>query len=77
MAKTISCELKYRGFTITAKREQSLDGEELTYYDIFRDEDGWEMESNFTSGTEDPITLCNTLKGHVDDYIENPEDYDE
>lgn len=68
--------LNYKGFEITAEREISLGGEELLYYSIFREEDGWEMESSFTSGTENPLAMVNILRGHVDDYIENPKDYD-
>lgn len=67
----------YKGFEIDVSREPSLGGDELLYYSIFRESDGWEMESNFTSGSENPFILVEALKGHVDDFIQNPKDYDD
>jgi len=42
----------YRGFEIDAHREESMGGDHLLYYSIFRKDDGWEMTSGFTYGTD-------------------------
>lgn len=67
----------YKGFEIRASREMSLGGEELLYYSISRLSDGWEMESSFSSGEDSPLSMVNYLRGHVEDFINHPEDYDE
>lgn len=63
---------QYRGFEIVVERE----GPTL-YWGIIRINDGWEMESNFAETTEDILTMTQVLSGHVDDYYENPKDYNE
>lgn len=70
-------ERRYRGFTVTAFREQSLGGDELLYYHIFRDSDGWCMEDSFEDSEEKVLSMVNILCGHVDDFYEHPEDYDD
>lgn len=65
----------YKGFEIEAKRDQS--GFELLYFSIFRESDGWEFRSSFTDGDDTEEAMIGYLKGHVDDYLENPQDYDE
>lgn len=67
----------YKGFELEAYREESLAGIDLLYYSIFRESDGWEMESNFSYGDETPLAMVNYLRAHVDDYLENPEDYED
>ena len=73
--KTNKIVQHYKGFEITVERDVSLGGEDLLYYSIFRDEDGWNMESSFTSGSEDLLSMSNYLREHVEDYLKNPGDY--
>lgn len=76
VAKINKVERKYRGFTVTAEREMSLGGDELLYFYIFRDSDGWCFEDSFENSNEEPLTMVNYLCGHIDDFFENPQDYD-
>lgn len=64
----------YRGFEIDAHREKSLGGDMLLYYSVFRD-DGWELTSGFTSGTDRAQTFIKYLKERVDNFILRPEDW--
>lgn len=67
----------YKGFEIDVSREPSLGGDILLYYSIFRESDGWCLEDSFSSGEDNVLSFTNYLKAHVDDYIQNPGDYDD
>lgn len=73
----MTARITYRGFEISASREDSLGGDELLYYQIWRTEDGWVLEDDFTSGDETEEKMTEILRGYVDDYYENPEDYED
>jgi hypothetical protein len=67
----------YRGFEIEVKREKCLAGYPMIYYSIFRISDGWELTSGFYD-TEDTVrSFLKDMKATVDDYYENPAEYEE
>ena len=68
--------IEYRGFEIEAKRERSLGGDVLLYYSIFRLSDGWEFETDFSTGSDSIRSMIGYLKEHVDDWYKNPQDYE-
>jgi len=59
----------YKGFEISAEREKSMGGDVLLYYSIFRLSDGYEVESNFTYGSDKIRDFIGYLKGHVDEFL--------
>jgi hypothetical protein len=67
----------YKGFEIDAHREESMGGDRLLYYSIFRESDGWEMTSGFTYGSDRVQTFIKYLKEWVDNYILHPEEESE
>ena len=67
----------YKGFEIDAHREESMVGDRLLYYSIFRESDGWEMTSGFTYGSDRVQTFIKYLKERVDNYILHPEEESE
>lgn len=42
----------YRGHEIDVRRERSLGGDVLLYYSVFREGDGYECTSGFTTGSD-------------------------
>lgn len=65
----------YKGFELECRREKSMGGDMNTYYTIFRQSDGWCLADCFTSG---PLgETSKMLYSIVDDYLENPGDYDD
>lgn len=67
----------YRGFEIEVTREKCLAGYPMIYYSIFRISDGWELTSGFYD-TEDTVrSFLKDMKATVDDYYENPAEYEE
>lgn len=73
----MSAQAIYRGFTLRASREPSLGGDELLYFQVWREEDGWVLTEDFTSGDETEEKMVEILRGYVDDYYEKPEDYED
>lgn len=67
----------YKGFEITISREECLGGWENTYWTIIRQSDLWIFEDDFTEGNDSLETIMEFLKAHVDDYLENPQDYED
>ena len=67
----------YRGFEIEVKREKCLAGYPLVYYSIFRISDGWEFDSGFYDTNDTVRSFMSDMKAKVDDYIANPQDYEE
>jgi hypothetical protein len=66
----------YKGFEIEAKREPSLAGIDLLYFNVFRLEDGWELTSDFTYGEDTEEAMIGYMKSRIDDFLAHPEDYD-
>lgn len=70
-------KIEYRGFEIKAKKEQALGGWDNIYYTIMRKSDGWFLCDSFTEGDENVREFTYSLRNMVDDYLKNPEMYDE
>jgi hypothetical protein len=67
----------YKGFEINVRREKCLGGWPMLYFDIFRLSDGWHFVGNFEDSREtvkDKIKQCREM---VDDYFENPQEYED
>lgn len=69
--------LHYRGFTIDVWRDECLGGWSMIYYSIVRDKDGWELDCGFYDSEDPLMEFAEDCKHSIDDYFENPEDYDE
>lgn len=69
-------KVNYGGCEIEAKREQSCAGYPLVFYSIFA-ADGFEVDSGFMDTADTVRTVIKGLKSVVDDYIANPQDYEE
>lgn len=66
----------YRGFDLDAHRAKSLGGETLVYWSAFKQSCKWELTSGFSDDEDSIETHIRELSACVDDYYENPEDYD-
>lgn len=68
---------KYKGFEIDIRREQALGGWDNIYYSVMRESDGWFLCDSFSTGEDKLKDFANDLKNVVDDYLENPNDYED
>ena len=66
----------YKGFEINISRERSLGGDMYWYYHIIEPNGVFIVES-FTCSDDPYETMLEDMKFIVDDYIENPEDYED
>lgn len=65
----------YKGFEIEAKKEKCMAGYDLCYMTAMRISDGWFLEDRPSEfNVRDAIS---ELKAIVDDYINNPKEYEE
>ena len=67
----------YRGFTLEAKREECLAGYDLVYEYGVRESDGWILIDTCCDDLDTLATHIRTMKKQVDDYYENPEEYED
>lgn len=67
---------QYRCFELEAFCDKSLSGAEMIFYSIFRD-DVWEMDSGCSYADETLKEFMGGLEVSVDDYYENPEDFED
>lgn len=70
-------KITYKGFEIDVRREQALGGWDNIYYSVMRKSDGWFLCDDFSTGKDKLKDFANDLKNVVDDYLENPSDYEE
>lgn len=63
----------YKGCEIEVKREKSLSGDDMLFFSIF--DHNLEVSSGFFEGEDTVKDYLNSLKHVVDDYRENPEEY--
>ena len=56
----------YRGHEIEAKREKCLAGYSLLYFSVFRESDGYECTSGYTTGSDTAREMVGYLKERVD-----------
>lgn len=67
----------YKGFELVSERQGSLGGSDMVYIRAYRNVDGWCLEETFRDGSLSMREGMKDLKFTVDDYWENPEDYDD
>ena len=67
----------YKGFELEAKREKCLGGWNMTYFTATRLSDGYELISAFSEGRDSLSTYIEDMKSSVDDYLFNPEGYED
>ena len=70
-------KINYKGFEINVKRGKSLGGWDNIYYYIMRISDGWFLCDSFSESEDKIRDFTNDLKNIVDDYLENPSDYED
>ncbi len=70
--KDTALKVEYKGFEISARREQSLGGWDNLYFHIMRLSDGWFMEDSFTEGDDEIEDFIGHLKKRVDAYCDDP-----
>ena len=72
-------KVEYKGFDIDVYRDKNLAGDNMIFFSAFRRNDMWELTSGSLSGNgEDTIRdWVNEMKSMVDDYLENPERYED
>ncbi|HEY1814919.1 MAG TPA: hypothetical protein VGG74_21375 [Kofleriaceae bacterium] len=62
-------KLSYRGYELEAKREQSLGGDSLLYWSVFRESDQFEVDSGFSYERTSPERYIKTLQKQVDERL--------
>lgn len=67
----------YNGFELLAWREQAAGGWESLYFYSMRLSDGWFLEDSFTTGDDLVDEYIGHLREQVNDFLENPEDYEQ
>ena len=68
-------KLEYRECEIKCFKDKAMSGETMMFYSIFT-KDGFEISSGFTSDKSNSSCYANGLKEIVDDYYENPSEYE-
>ena len=66
----------YRGFTIEAYRDKSLTGLVLIFYSIFRTKDQKEFDAGFSYSDGTVRDFIKEMKCCLDDFFNNPNEYD-
>lgn len=56
----------YRGHEIDVRRERSLGGDVLLYYSVFRESDGYECASGFTTGDDTVSDYVRYMRERID-----------
>lgn len=67
----------HRGHTIELSRENCLGGWEMLYYSIFRDSDGYECVSNFTTDESPLDVFMGYMKERIDDELAQDDPWEE
>ena len=62
-------KVSYKGYEIDAHREESLGLGVLLYWSIFRESDGYEADSGFSSGEDTEEFWVKGLKQRVDSEL--------
>jgi hypothetical protein len=71
-------ELIYRDYKIDVHRDCSLGGDSYLYYSIYSVEDSNKpcLADSFTTGSDSIKEYIGYMKARVDDYYNNPQDYE-
>ncbi len=67
----------YRGHEIEAKREKCLAGYRLLYFSVFRQSDGYECVSSFTTGSDTASDMIGYLKERIDAEVASADPWGE
>lgn len=67
-------KINYKGCEIEVIREKCLGGWNQLFYSVF--DDDFEVTSGYSESEDTVKEFANDLKHIVDDYRENPEDYE-
>jgi len=70
-------KVTYKGFELEAKREDCMAGYGLLYCTAYRTSDGYELISYPEDSAETVREKIKDLKSQVDDYLENPEAWED
>jgi len=70
-------KVNYKGFEVYAKREKALGGGDNLYFYIMRKSDGYFLSDGFTTGDDTVKDYIGYLKESVDDFLKNPQDWEE
>lgn len=70
-------KVDYKGFEINVEREKALGGWDSTYYYAMEKETGFMLVDSFSDSTDTVREWIKDLKRNVDDYLENPEQWEE
>ncbi len=67
-------KISYSGYEIAAHRERSLGGDLMLFWSIFRESDGFEADSGFSTGSDTARDFIEYMKDRVDAEIaaDNP-----
>ena len=68
---------RYKGFELKAYREKCLGGWEMNYFYAMRISDGWFFIDSFSDSNDTPKDFIEDMKNTIDDYLINPQDYEE
>lgn len=68
---------EYKGHEISATREDSMTGDELLFYSIFRISDGYECTSGFDYSDDSEGQFIERLKKRVDNELKDPDPWGE
>lgn len=69
--------VSYKGFEVEVKRDKCLAGYSMLYYTVFQIESGFCLADGFEDSSETTRGKVKQLKLLIDDYIENPDGYDQ
>jgi hypothetical protein len=76
VVKTNKMKTDYKGFTLEVSREPSMAGETMIFYSAFRKEDDWCLDDGSSELTS-LRSVMQELKMSVDEYLKNPEDFED
>lgn len=74
--KTNKIKTSYKGFELEVSREPSMTGHTMIFYSAFRKEDQWCLDDGCSEQTS-MRSVMSDLKLSVDEYLENPEDFED
>lgn len=74
--KTNKIKTEYKGFELEVSREPSMTGHVILFYSAFRKDDQWCLDDGSSEQTS-MRSMMTDLKTSVDEYLKNPEDFED
>lgn len=68
---------KYRGFEIDVHRAESMGGDLLVYYSIFRESDLFEATSGFSDSADHVMAWIGFMKERIDNELKEDDPWNE